>query len=98
MDNDITCDIESKFKDSVEYITIRANCFNSSGEQATLGRFRSVVTELLKELGIPDAISEFNSIPPVSNKKTDGDTYAIEFKRENDFQFGYGWTFILSSK
>jgi hypothetical protein len=98
VDNEITCDIESKFEDSVEYITIRANCFNSSGEQATLEKFRSVVTGMLKELGISEALSELSSIPPSSNKKIDGDTYTIEFKRENDFQFGYGWIFLLTTK
>jgi len=95
---EIVCDIESNSKYAVETITIRADCLNQNGEQVTLEKFRSVVSGLLKELQIPDALLELGSIPPATDKTIKGDTYVIEFKRENGYAFGYGWTFVLTSK
>jgi len=78
-------------------VRVTADCFNQEGEHATLEKFEEVVTWLLKEFGITNAIAFFESIPPEQDTKVDFNTYTIEFKREK-YNIGYGWTFTLTTK
>jgi len=97
VDNDITCLFYSEKQDFVQYVRVTANCFNKDGESTTLTKFRAVLTGLVQELGIPDAVTSLASIPPDEDSKLDGKTYTIEFKREK-YEMGYGWTFTLTTK
>jgi len=97
VDNSITCLFNSGDKEFIQWVRVTADCFNQEGEHATLAKFREVVTEMLKEFGIADAIATINSIPPEQDTKIDGNTYTVEFKRE-EYKIGYGWTFTLTTK
>ena len=97
VNNEVTCDIESKSRDYVERITVRANCYNSSGEQATLSKFESVVRGLLNVLEKSSDLSELATIPPSKNLKIEKESYSAEFKKEK-FNTGYGWVFEISRK
>jgi len=95
--NEVSCYFSSKVEAEIQFVRIKANCFNAAGEGATLKKFRELVRGMLTELGIKDDTKILANLEEGKSEEIDAPTYTASFTRE-PFRFGYGMTFTLTSK
>jgi hypothetical protein len=96
VDNDISCFFSGE-KDYIQYVQVKANCYNTDGAEPTIKKFREVVELLGTDLGIDSPKDILKNVDPAKGKVIEAATYKITIKKL-PYKIGYGWIFKLETK
>jgi|UPI000489DF85 hypothetical protein len=96
VDNDISC-LFSGEKEHIQYVQVKANCYNPDGAEPTIKKFREVVELLVTDLGIESPKDILKNVDPAKGKEIEGATYKITITKL-PYKIGYGWMFKLETK
>jgi len=96
VDNSVSC-FFSGDKAYIEFVRVKADCYNADGINPTLNKFREIVELLSTDLGIESPKNILKNVDPEKGKVIDAATYKITVNKV-PYKIGYGWIFKLETK
>lgn len=97
VDNDVCCFFAGEQEAFIDYVSVKANCYNADGEAATMKKFREVVELLAAELKVENPKEVLKNVDRVKGKSIDTATYKFTVSKLA-YNIGYGWYFKLETK